>query len=76
MIPTQGLIDEDLLATTDTMNVATNTGRKHVFSELKDACENGGLDPDTLIKRFGAARRVFGEPHGNHATYQWNFHGN
>ena len=76
LIPTQGLIDEDLLTTTDTMNVATNTGRKHVFSELKHVCENGGVDPDTLIKRFGAACRVFGEPHGNHATFQWNFGNN
>ena len=76
LIPTQSLIQEDLLATTDTMNVATNTGRKHVFSELKHVCENGGVDPDTLIKRFGAACRVFGEPHGNHATFQWNFGNN
>ena len=68
MIPTQGLIDEDLLATTDTMNVATNTGRKHVFEELQNACENGNLDPVELTKRFAAARRAFHEPQGGHHT--------
>jgi hypothetical protein len=52
---------------------STNGGRDHVFTELRDAYENNGLDPDTLIKRFGAARRVFRESTGNEATYQWNF---